>query len=77
MTLWEKITLYRWWKTEGKTMTGKGWRTLGFNVLTAVAGFLGTVTQIPGTDPQTLLIINVVGNFILRFITTGPVGTNA
>mgnify|MGYP001606455809 FL=1 len=53
----------------------KGWRTLGFNVLTAVTGFLGTATEIPGLDPQTLLIINVIGNMLLRFITTGPVGT--
>ena len=72
LQLWK---IYRFWMKEGRNMSMKGWRTLGFNILTAVAGFLGTATTIPGLDPQTLLIVNVVGNMLLRWVTTGPVGT--
>lgn len=74
LQLWR---MYRWWHKEGRNMSMKGWRTLGFNLLTAVVGFLGTATEIPGTDPQTLLIVNVVGNMILRWLTTGPMGTKS
>ena len=55
----------------------KGWRTLGFNIAAAV------ITVLIGYNWDSLLaaypwappLIVAAGNFGLRLITTGPVGT--
>lgn len=67
----------------------KGWRTIAFNLLTALIALLGSLGVIEGSDAPDagainafldniegiMLFLNPIGNIALRWITTGPVGT--
>lgn len=51
----------------------KGWKTILFNILTGAI----LVVDVQGTDiwgltPEIISVVNVVGNIILRFLTTTP-----
>jgi hypothetical protein len=57
-----------WWQS----------KTLWFNFLTAVVGVVGDLTNQIKFDAKTgaiFSIILVVGNSLLRFLTTQPIGT--
>lgn len=56
----------------------KGFRTLALNLAVAVVGVLIATDWTAITDPKTAgLIVTAVGvaNTVLRFLTTGPVGS--
>ena len=74
MSLTQLWRAWRFWAHLQKEAKMKGWRTLGFNLLTGVAYALSSVTAIPGLDAQTLFGINLIGNLVLRFFTNTPVG---
>lgn len=52
----------------------KGWRTIAFNVLTAIASIFGGAEILKYVDAQTALLIVAGANIGLRFITTSAVG---
>lgn len=53
----------------------KGYRTILWNVLTGLAAILPLPLTIAGPKwVPVILIINVAGNILLRFLTKGPIG---
>lgn len=52
----------------------KGWKTIGFNIITGALLLLSQMGQDWGISPELIATISVVGNFLLRFFTTTPVG---
>ena len=55
----------------------KGWKTITFNVLTGILLLVEGMGKGFGLTPETVSAILVVGNVILRFFTTTPVGKKA
>lgn len=52
----------------------KGWKTIVFNIISAIILVAETYGVGFGLDPQTIAYIALIGNFVLRFFTTTPVG---
>ena len=52
----------------------KGWKTIVFNVIGAILLVAENQGVAFGLSPETIATILLVGNFILRFLTTTPVG---
>ena len=52
----------------------KGWRTIVFNVISVVILVANNAATVPYIPHQILETVIVVGNLILRFVTTTPVG---
>lgn len=48
-----------WWQS----------RTLAFNIITLILGFLEVWTGVYPVDPEVLVALNGFGNVLLRFIT--------
>ena len=57
-------------KTMGKL---KGWKTILFNIIMAILLVVDQQADIWGIPPGVVETIIIVGNFILRFLTDGPV----
>jgi len=55
----------------------KGWKTIGFNIITGILLIIEAQGIDLGLDVETIALINVVGNFVLRFFTSTPVGKKA
>ncbi|MCI5049523.1 MAG: hypothetical protein MRY32_04245 [Rickettsiales bacterium] len=56
----------------------KGWRTVLFNILAAVMPVLETAGVDLGLEGQSLAFYGLgvaIGNIVLRFLTTTPIGT--
>lgn len=51
----------------------KGWRTLAFNVIVAVAAVVGTITDDMSTSTAIKIVAIAAINAALRFVTTTPV----
>lgn len=54
----------------------KGWKTIVFNVIGAILLVAENQGVAFGLSPETIATILLVGNFVLRFLTTTPVGKN-
>ena len=52
----------------------KGWKTILFNVVMAIILLVDKQADLWGIPPGTAETILIVGNFVLRFLTTTPVG---
>lgn len=52
----------------------KGWKTITFNVVTGLMALSSQFADASIVSPEVLLYINIIGNFVLRFLTTTPVG---
>lgn len=55
----------------------KGWKTIAFNVLMGILLLVdnqAALWNIPAGIAETIL---VVGNFVLRFLTTSPIGKSS
>ena len=56
----------------------KGWKTIAFNVLTGILLILTSQgTDVWGLSTEVVSFAVVIGNFVLRFLTTTAVGKNA
>ena len=51
----------------------KGWKTILFNVLTGILLLVENMGVGFGLGPEIVSSILVIGNLVLRFLTTGPV----
>jgi hypothetical protein len=55
----------------------KGWKTIAFNVLTGILLVLTTQgVDVWGLSPEIIGTVTIVGNFILRLLTTTKVGSS-
>jgi len=52
----------------------KGWRTIAFNVGSALIFLLGWEPLTQWLEPKTIVLLVGGMNLLLRFVTTGPVG---
>ena len=53
----------------------KGWRTIAFNVLTGLILIIQSQgAELWGLSPEMVAFAIVIGNFILRFVTSTPIG---
>lgn len=52
----------------------KGWKTISFNVISAIVLVAEAQGSGFGLDVATIGYITVIGNFVLRFFTSSPVG---
>ena len=52
----------------------KGWKTIVFNVLTGILLLVDNMGEGLGISNEVIAGIIVVGNMVLRFVTTTPVG---
>lgn len=55
---------------------GKNWwksKTLWFNFVVLVIGVVEVVTQVYVIPPDVLVLVDGVGNVLLRFLTTDPI----
>ena len=53
----------------------KGWKTIAFNVLTGILLIISTQgVEIWGLSMEVVSFATVIGNFVLRFLTTTAVG---
>ena len=55
----------------------KGWKTIAFNVLMGLLLLVDNQAHLWNIPPGVAETILVVGNFVLRFLTTSPVGKKA
>lgn len=55
----------------------KGWKTIIFNILMGVMLVVEEQGQLWGLSLSTIGFITVVGNAVLRFFTTTPVGKSS
>lgn len=55
----------------------KGWKTIAFNVLTGALLLLENMGVGLGLSNEILAAVLTVGNLILRFLTTTPVGQSS
>lgn len=56
----------------------KGWKTIAFNVLSGLILVLQSQgADLWGASPELVATAVVIGNFILRFLTTSAVGKKA
>ena len=55
----------------------KGWKTIAFNVITALLLVAEKMGADFGIADSVIATVALVGNFILRFLTTTPVGKSS
>ena len=53
----------------------KGWKTIAFNILTGILLVVASQgAEVWGLSTEIVAFVGVIGNFILRFLTTTAVG---